>query len=157
MLIVSNLANKEENNIISTSVYTICWLVGIYLNGKMYLYQRLQWGTGPLGEVQTNMNMVILIQLMNLGMLAAMNQFLMTGTWGMSARPHLPTLQKHCIYKDNLRKSNEMRKFIQSKLNEISNIDSGSFIPDGLVEIGKLILAINYKMITSQVILTKMM
>jgi hypothetical protein len=30
-----------------------------------------------------------------------------------------------------------MREFIQSKLNEISDIESGSFIPDGLVEIGK--------------------
>ena len=29
-----------------------------------------------------------------------------------------------------------MREFIQSKLDEISNIESGGFIPDGLVEIG---------------------
>ncbi len=29
-----------------------------------------------------------------------------------------------------------MREFIQNKLNEISNVESGNFIPDGLVEIG---------------------
>ena len=29
-----------------------------------------------------------------------------------------------------------MREFIQAKLNEISTIDNGSFIPDGIIEVG---------------------
>lgn len=99
---------KEEDNIISTSVYSNL-LVGGYIPKwqNVPLSAFAEWGTGPLGESTNKYEHGYPYTTEKPWNAEAMNQFLMTGTWGMAAKPHFyPALQKNiALYKDNLRKA----------------------------------------------------
>ena len=99
---------KEEDDIVSTSVYS-----NLLVGGDIPKWQDVplsafaEWGTGPLGESTNKYEHGYPYTTDEPWNAEAMNQFLMTGTWGRSAEPHFyPALQKNiALYKDNLRKA----------------------------------------------------
>lgn len=98
---------KEEKDVIKTSVFSdlTVWWEKIGINIPLACF--LEWGTGPLGESTNTFPHGYPYTTDKPWNLATEIQLELTGTWGMSARPHFyPALQKNiALYKDNLRKA----------------------------------------------------
>ena len=98
---------EEEKDIIKTSVFSDLTVWWERKSMNIPLAAFLEWGTGPLGESSNDYPHGYPYTTDKPWNLATEIQLELTGTWGMSARPHFyPALQKNiALYKDNLRKA----------------------------------------------------
>jgi hypothetical protein len=98
---------EVKKDIIKTSVFSdlTVWWQKKSMNIPLACF--LEWGTGPLGESTNTFPHGYPYTTDQPWNLATEIQLELTGTWGMSARPHFyPALQKNiALYKDNLRKA----------------------------------------------------
>jgi hypothetical protein len=96
-----------KDDVIKTSVYSDLTVWWPKKSMNIPLSAFLEWGTGPLGESTNTYPHGYPYTTDQPWNLATEIQLELTGTWGMSARPHFyPALQKNiALYKDNLRKA----------------------------------------------------
>ena len=96
-----------KDDVIKTSVYSDLLVFWKKIGKNIPLSAFLEWGTGPLGESSNDYPHGYPYTTDQPWNLATEIQLELTGTWGMSARPHFyPALQKNiALYKDNLRKA----------------------------------------------------
>lgn len=98
---------EVKEDIIKTSVFSDLTVWWQKIGRNIPLACFLEWGTGPLGESTNTFPHGYPYTTDQPWNLATEIQLELTGTWGMSARPHFyPALQKNiALYKDNLRKA----------------------------------------------------
>lgn len=98
---------KVEGDVIKTSVYSDLRVYWPKKGTNIPLAAFLEWGTGPLGESTNNYKHGYPYTTDAPWNYETEMQLILTGTWGMKARPHFyPALQKNIsLYKENLRKA----------------------------------------------------